>query len=148
MHTRLLSPVICILCLTSGCSFTSAFAPNGNALLESKRPVVNGSVGGSSQVDVTSAKFKVMHAYQFAVSKKDGITENEAKVIAQSEVIFRGFENEYYFTRPRLHSVNPDKWTVEFYPVTRTFREARIKPRVRVTIDKEDGQLKWEFQGS
>lgn len=149
MHTRFFSLVFCTLCLTSGCTFTSSMAPNANALLDSSATALEGKAtppSGHPKVDVKSAKFKVMHAYQFAVSKGDGVDADEAKVIAQSEVIFRGYEQEYYFTRPRLHDTDPDKWTVEFYPVTKTFQEARVKPRVRVTIDKEDGKLKWEFQ--
>ncbi|MCA9392683.1 MAG: hypothetical protein KC900_00645 [Candidatus Omnitrophica bacterium] len=149
MHTRICSLVFCTLCIISGCTFSSSLAPNGSPLLDSSTPTLesqDSAPAGYPKVDVKSAKFKVMHAYQFAVSKGDGVDEDEAKVIAQSEVIFRGYENDYYFTRPRLHDLDPGKWTVEFYPVTKTFREARVKPRVRVTIDKDDGKLKWEFQ--
>lgn len=148
-RTRIFSLVYCILCLTSGCTFSSGLAPNGSPLLHSSASALeerSTPPAGHSQVDITTAKFKVMHAYQFSVSKKDGVNREEARIIAQSEVIFRGYENDYYFTRPRLYPDTADQWTVEFYPVTKTFQEARVKPRVRVTIDKDDGQLKWEFQ--
>lgn len=149
MDTRTFFLVICTMCLTSGCALTSPLASSGTALLDGRNSALNKTPitsGDRPRIDTTSAKFKVMHAYQFSVSKKDGVNEEEAKVIAQSEVIFRGFENDYYFTRPRIHDVKPNKWTVEFYPITKTFREARVKPRVRVTVDKEDGHIKWDYQ--
>ncbi|MBZ0184575.1 MAG: hypothetical protein K8F60_19115, partial [Melioribacteraceae bacterium] len=62
------------------------------------------------------------------------------------EVIFRGYDTSYYFTRPRIYTDTPEVWSVEFFPISKTFRDARSKPRIRITINKTDGQLTWDLQ--
>lgn len=148
-HIRTISWVFCILCWTSGCSITSAYHDTKLSLLDSSSTAMENSSSaatGESKVDVSSAKFKIMHAYQFTISKRDGIDQEEAKIIAQSEVIFRGYDTTYYFTRPRIYAESPEIWAVEFFPVSKTFRDARNNPRIRITINKADGQLTWDLQ--
>lgn len=86
-----------------------------------------------------------MHAYQFKVEKLDGISESEAVVIAQSEVIFRGYEDEYYIMKPHLRKLDESTWAVEFYPVNKTFIDSISKPKLLITVSKSDGKLSWNF---
>ncbi|MGE0267307.1 MAG: hypothetical protein AB7S78_02450 [Candidatus Omnitrophota bacterium] len=95
--------------------------------------------------DVTADKFKIMHAYQFKVEKIDGISESEAVVIAQSEVIFRGYETEYYLMKPNLKKLDESTWAVEFYPVNKTFIDSISKPKLLITVGKSDGKISWSF---
>ena len=144
MRIRIFPLAFCTLCLTSGCSFTSAFNDSSMNLF-SAAPAVTTTTPAPNEkkkVDVTSEKFKIMHAYQFSVSKRDGVNEDEAIIIAQSDVIFRGYEKDYYLTRPRIIGAGEDDWGVEFSPISKTFQEARIKPRILVKVGKADGKLK------
>lgn len=95
--------------------------------------------------DVTADKFKIMHAYQFKIEKFDGISQEEAVVIAQSEVIFRGYDKDYYFTKPNLKKLDDTSWAVEFYPVNKTFIDSISKPKLLITVGKTDGKLSWSF---
>lgn len=150
-HIRFISWVFCILFLVSGCSFSSAFDNHTSSLLSTSAVTLapaKQTSQGKAKVDVKSAKFKIMHAYQFKVSKRDGVDEDEAIIIAQSEIIFRGFEDDYYFTKPRLIMMDKESWGVEFYPISKTFREARTKPRIQISVNKANGKLAVSLVGN
>lgn len=145
-----LTLIIFLFCF-AGCSFTSPFSgyTNANTVLDPNSqytPAPSDETQSKlDQPDVTADKFKIMHAYQFKVEKFDGISADEAVVIAQSEVIFRGYDKEYYITKPNLKKLDDTSWAVEFYPVNKTFIDSISKPKLLITVEKTDGKLSWTF---
>lgn len=139
------------MAIFSGCSVTSPFSgyTNATAFLDQNSPYTSSTPEDASsaknKTDVTADKFRIMHAYQFKVEKLDGISESEAVVIAQSEVIFRGYEDEYYIMKPHLRKLDESTWAVEFYPVNKTFIDSISKPKLLITVSKSDGKLSWNF---
>lgn len=87
---------------------------------------------------------KVLSGYLSGVTKYDGIDENEAVLIAKSELLFRGDEKNYYFDRPHVEAVGENAWQVWFEPVNKTLQEALESQGAVVTIDRKNGAVKFE----
>lgn len=87
---------------------------------------------------------KVLSGYLSGVTKYDGIDENEAVLIAKSELLFRGDEKNYYFDRPHVEAVGENTWQVWFEPVNKTLQEALESRGAVVTIDRKTGAVKFE----
>ncbi len=97
---------------------------------------------GSAAVDGRTA---ILKSYQSEVAKHDGINQKEALLLAQSEVIFRGYDDEYRVAHPRLMDDDGGShWRVLFYPVNKTMHDALHKPNVMVRVDKANGDVHWE----
>lgn len=140
-----------LLAIFSGCSTTSNLSgyTKTTAFLDRHLPhtasTPNERQARDTGPDMTADKFRIMHAYQFGIEKVDGISPEEAVVIAQSEVIFRGYDKEYYLTKPHLKKLDDSSWAVEFYPVNKTFIDSISKPKLLITVGKTDGKLSWSF---
>lgn len=101
---------------------------------------------GSAPSEAEITKRQIMQAYQAQVSKFDGIDFREAKLVAQSEVIFRGYDDQYRVTQPQVKDDRErDVWRVKFFPINRTMYDALHKPNVLVSIEKKDGSIYWEL---
>lgn len=111
--------MICLLAAVCGCA-----------------PHVSHGPGGKGK--------KVLSGYLSGVTKYDGIDENEAVLIAKSELFFRGDEKNYYFDRPHLEAVGENAWQVWFEPVNRTLQESFESRGAMVTIDRKTGTVKFE----
>ena len=83
---------------------------------------------------------KIMHEYLYNIAKFDGITKEEAVVIAQSQLIFRGQDKQYALTKPQLVMEDNDKWEFRFVPTERTLADGAQRTPVLVDVDKGDGQ--------
>ena len=104
---------------------------------------LTGCAGLSSRSDRSLDRGKLMDAYLSQVAKYDGINREEAIVLAQSQVIFRGREREFVLEEPQVTS-SPELWTVTFIPVNRTLVDILSRPEIKIHIRKANGEVIWQ----
>lgn len=103
-----------------------------------------GALSTKKNVKVDQRK-GILRSYQSDVSKHDGITQAEAKLLAQSEIIFRGYDDEYRVAEPRvMKDEGGSHWGILFYPINKTMYDALHKPNVLIRVKKSNGDIHWE----
>lgn len=94
----------------------------------------------SSQPEGTGVIHKntqeIMRAYLSNVNKQDGISREEGVLIAQSELIFRGYEDQYDIGDPELIEDNAERFSYRFSALE---QNAPRGPEVIVRVRKKDG---------
>ena len=97
-------------------------------------------------------KKEIMQAYLKDINKSDGINQKEAVLLAQSQLIFHGYENKYLIHEPHMGFDDKNFWVIKFYPANKTLVEVLESPIVLVTIAKDNGKVKLQkvsgFQNS
>jgi hypothetical protein len=91
-----------------------------------------------------SNKAEIMRSYFSQVTRYDGIDANEALLIAQSEMIFRGLDQSYVLGQPQQEKIDSAHWGVRFYPINQNTGE---QTSILVIIRKKDGALSWDKSG-
>ena len=91
-----------------------------------------------------SSNKDIMDAYLSKIQKYDGINQDEAILLAQSQLIFHGTEKKYYLDKPEVVWENAKHWGIKFYPINKTLAEASIHAPLVIDVDKKDGSVKWE----
>ncbi len=89
----------------------------------------------------TSNKASIMKSYLSSVSKYNGIDEEEAILLAQSELIFRGLDNKYDLKNPHVTFENNSKWAIIFRPISKTFNEFTKRQSLLMMISKKSGEI-------
>lgn len=85
----------------------------------------------------------IMKAYLSKVNRTDGISVQEAVFLAQSQLVFRGYEKNYYLDRPKQIFESEKSFGIQFYPRLKTVQEAKDYPTVVVEVQKKDGQTRF-----
>ena len=81
-----------------------------------------------------------MSSYLSKISKSDGIDQEEAILIAQSEIIFRGLQKKYYLDDPIYQGIDQHYWTIKFRPVTKTLSQTKTRYNIIIYVHQDDGQ--------
>ena len=84
-----------------------------------------------------------MKSYLSQVTKNDGIDQKEAILLAQSQVIFRGYAENYYLDKPLLVFDKVDRYGIKFFPRYKNLSEMRVYPKVLVVVQKKDGRIRF-----
>lgn len=101
-------------------------------------------VGLSGCVTLSSCKTtkqSIMKAYLTDVSKTDGINREESMLLAQSELIFRGYESTFDIGEPKNWGEDREHYTYLFLHIGLTLIEARPDQRMVVTVSKKNGEV-------
>jgi len=89
---------------------------------------------------------KIMKAYLTDISQANGISREEAILIAKSQFIFRGHDRNYNLDRPQIVTEDAYHWAIKFDPINKTFKELINEPEVTIIITKGDGSTQWKEQ--
>lgn len=91
------------------------------------------------------SKEAIMKSYLSQVKKSDGIDRQEAVILGQSQIVFRGYDQEYLLGNPEFIKESDRQYVLKFYPKIKTFAERRGYPPILVWVEKNDGQtrLRW-----
>ena len=87
---------------------------------------------------------KVLQATLREVRKYDGLDRAEAITLAQSEMIYRGRDEAYRLDQPQIEEIGKELWVVRFHPVFHTLQERNKFPISQITIDRQDGQVRFK----
>ena len=87
---------------------------------------------------------KVLQTALTEVRKYDGIDRAEAITLAQSEMIYRGRDEAYRLDQPQIEEIGKELWVVRFHPVVHTLQERNKFPISQITIDRQDGQVRFK----
>ena len=106
-----------------------------------------GAMAGCHTTPSTGATVKsnspaFMKGYFTKIIKYDGINEQEAVLLAQSQVRFQGDEKRYYIDHPEIVPYDEEHWFVRFPPVNKTLAQVGTNPALLVTIDKKTGAVR------
>ena len=93
----------------------------------------------ATKEELSESKEKVMAAY-FKVSKYDGISEEEARTLAQSELFFRGKEKEYVVAQPELVSLTENGYQFKFPAIMQPLATETL-PALLVEVDPSSGNV-------
>ncbi len=85
----------------------------------------------------------IMKDYLSQVNTHDGVNRKEAILLAQSQVVFRGYDQHYYLDRPKLAFEKPDRYGIKFYPRHKTMNVNEQYPTILVVIKKSDGEARF-----
>lgn len=106
------------LCLSNvGCTTTAGPTPEGN-------------------------KSQIMKDYLTHVDKSDGIDQDEALLLARSQIIFRGKDTRYDINKPLISSED-EAWALTFSPINKTLGELLSAADLVIRVDKKDGRIDW-----
>lgn len=108
--------VLCLILGTYGCATTTPVVKRNNA--------------------------EIMKKYLTQIDKSDGIDQDEALLLARSQIIFRGKDARYDLDKPRLSS-EKDEWVLTFSPVNKTLGEVISSTDLIIRISKRDGRIDW-----
>ena len=89
----------------------------------------------------------IMRDYLSTVTRHDGIEFEEAVLIAQSEMIFRGKAKNYHLDKPMVEFVNSQTWGLRFYPVNESYRDAVKNVSILISVEKQKGKVRWHSRG-
>ena len=90
-----------------------------------------------SPAEKSSSKESIMQSYLSKVNKSDGINKEEAILLSQSQIIFRGTEQNYHLNNPQLAFENEESYGIKFLPKTKDAND----PPVLIVITKKDGRV-------
>ena len=83
-----------------------------------------------------------MFATMTQVRTYDGIDREEAVLLAQGELMFRGKQKQYRFDQPEILREDSDRWVLQFHPLVPTFSDRHKVPIMQVTVDKTNGKVR------
>ena len=84
-------------------------------------------------------KDKIMKSY-LAVTKYDGIDDEEAVVLAQSELLFRNLEKRYQVAKPKITALTDHQVIVSF-PGVNSQLETKLPPGIQVLVGRASGKV-------
>jgi len=93
---------------------------------------------------VESNKKGIMDAYLSGVKKSDGINQQEAVLLAQSQLIFRGDDKRFYIDKPEITLEDERSWRIRFYSLNKTWAEVSASSNVLILVDKKNGNTRWQ----
>jgi hypothetical protein len=88
-----------------------------------------------------AAQKAILKAYLSEITRYDGITLQEARIIAQSEIIFRGYGDIYYLQQPQVKFEDDRHFVFAFTPIVKTLEETVPRPERLVRVDKKSGAV-------
>ena len=91
-----------------------------------------------------ASKEDIMKAYLAGVNKTDGIDKKEAILLAQSQIIFLGYEHDYNYAKIEVLKEDKSEWVFKFYPIGKTLKDSINKPNFLVSVRKKDGEVTWK----
>jgi hypothetical protein len=87
-------------------------------------------------------KPQIMKDYLSQVDRSDGINQEEAVLLARSQLIFHGKDTRYDLNNPQVSSEDR-YWVLVFTPVNKTLGELLSSSELTMRIDKKDGRIDW-----
>ena len=84
----------------------------------------------------------VMKGYLSQIKKFDGINEHEAILLAQSQLMFQGLDEEYYYNHPRVEEESAESFLVVFDPINKTLAETQTDTPIEIIVSKKDGSVR------
>ena len=84
----------------------------------------------------------VMFKSMTQVRTFDGIDRQEAILLAQSELVFRGRQNDFRFDRPKVLREDSDRWIIRFQPLAKAPAESKPNPLMQISVDKSNGEVR------
>lgn len=84
---------------------------------------------------------QISRSYLTDINANDGISNDEALLIAQNHVIFMGLSGDYKLEIPQLEKITSKQWTYRFLPHSKTLGEALHKPDILISIEKGSGRV-------
>ena len=81
---------------------------------------------------------EVLQVYGWLVDTKDGVTEREAKLIAQYEVVHRSLDEDFDISKPKIIESNEKEIRVR---LPAKFSLMRPRSEFIVCVDKKDGRV-------
>ena len=91
-----------------------------------------------------ASKEEIMKSYLLGVHKTDGINKKEAILLAQSQIIFLGYEHDYNYAKIEILKEDKNEWVFKFYPIGKTLQESTNKPNFLVSVRKKEGEVTWK----
>jgi hypothetical protein len=86
------------------------------------------------------SKKEIMDSYLKDIVKNDGINQNEALILAGSQLMFQGYDENYLINDPIVFE-QADQWHIKFYPIAKTLAEVIDSQLMIVTVDKISGKV-------
>jgi hypothetical protein len=83
-------------------------------------------------------KEEVLRAYAWRVNPDDGVSRQEALLIAQHEVVLKEFYDDYRFADPWIVSEDTDQWTVR---IPAKFSLTHETSNYFVCVNKTSGKI-------
>lgn len=83
---------------------------------------------------------EIYSSYRALVEKRDGVSELEARLIAQYELATRELEHGYQIAKPKVIAETESEWTVRF-PSSFSINDHKLPPDFLVVIDKKNGRI-------
>ncbi len=87
-----------------------------------------------------SPKYSEISKAFFQINLFDGISTEEAIILAQNHLIFSGEAKNYYVTSPQLHKIQEQALVFRFTPIHKTLSDSLHKPEILVYVDRHSGQ--------
>ncbi len=95
----------------------------------------------NQQIERKSVTKKIMRDYLTAINKLDGINLTEAKILAQSQLLFGGQEKAYDLESIQLSEFNRQAWIAKFMPINKTFNPSTKTTILIMLIDRKSGKI-------
>ena len=83
----------------------------------------------------------LMDSYLSGVVRFDGIDREEALILAQSQMVFRGRNHEFDLNTPQWFPDDETYWVLSFKSVRRTLADVIAKKAVVIFVDKRNGTV-------
>ena len=101
------------------------------------------TLSGCVSTPVKLTKKEIMQDYLSKVTIHDGVTQQEAILIAQSQVIFRGIEKNYHLENPQIVFEKEDSFGIKFYSKYKSLADRDLYPNILVVVQKKDGRTRF-----
>lgn len=89
---------------------------------------------------------QIYRSYRALVERRDGISELEARLIAQYEAVGRDMDTGYHLGKPRVADETAGQWTVRF-PSKFSLTTHSLPPDLVMFVGKKDGNVRWAQGG-
>jgi len=83
----------------------------------------------------------ITKSYLTTIQKADGINKEEALLLAQNELIFRGYDRSFAVNKPEIFFDDSQVWGIRFFSSNKTMADMLSGRVVDVFIRKDDGRL-------
>ena len=136
--------VLSLMIVISGCATQPVQNPSGTTPSANVQPEQM-SANETKKAPARKTKLtkgSIMKSYLSGVNKADGVNKDEAILMAQSQIIFRGNDRRYNLNNPEIAFENDQSFGIKFISVKK-FLSSKEYPPVVIAIDKKDGRVRF-----